>query len=280
MPEVEKKEPNSFEADYKAYEGLTVEEPPKAQDGQPTDEPPSEGVEKVSKEAGSEETKEEKPPAAPAESEPPKGDKEEPPPEPIKVEEKRSPALTDEQYLEEVRKKRAELLPKIEESYNIEDEDVEAFVSGDVEAVRKVLKKLAASVYLDSFEANQMINRAQLPGMVKSLREQEVEETSANKEFYSKWPELKEAKYQETIRKVAGTYRALNPKADMEEIVTNTGAMAMQALGLQRNGQASSEETKPAPPQPAGPGATGGPVTPPVSENPYTRDYELFKDMY
>lgn len=275
MPEVEEKEPNPFEADFKAYEGLTVEEPPKAQDGHPS----GEQSEKPVQEAEPEEVKEEeKPPAV--EKPPVEAKTEAPPPEPIKVEEKRSPALTDEQYLEEVRKKRAELLPKIEESYNIEDEDIEAFVSGDVEAVRKVLKKLAANVYLDSFEANQMINRAQLPGMVKSLREQEVEETSSNEDFYSKWPELKKAEYQETIRKVVGTYRALNPKAEMSEVVTNTGAMAMQALGLQRNGQASSEETKPAPPQPAGPGATGGSVNPPVSENPFTRDYELFKDMY
>jgi len=200
------------------------------------------------------------------------------------VEEKRSPALTDAQYLEEVRKKRAELLPKIEDSYSIEDADVEAFVGGDVDAVRKVLKRLAANVYLDTFEANQMITRAQLPAMVKSIQEQKVEETKADDVFYTEWPELRKPEHQETIHKIVGTYRGLNPNATLEEVVSNAGATAMQALKLQKNGQAPNKQlTKDeirTPPQPANPGATGGSVTPPVSENPFTRDYYVFKDLY
>ena len=176
-------------------------EPPKAQDVQPT---PEAKVEPTVEEPPVEE-----PPKAAA---------------PVKVEETRSPALTNEEYIEEVRKKRAEILSKMEESYNIEDEDIEAFVSGDADAVKRVLRRLAAKVHVNTFEANQMMNRAQLPGLVKSLQDQEVEETSANKEFYAKWPELKAPKYQETISKIVGTYRTLNPKAEMASFdVTSWG---------------------------------------------------------
>jgi len=273
-PKVEK-ELNAFEADYAKYEELTVaeelaevapavEEPTKEEpevEAQPTETKPVEETRPVEEAAKPEEQK-----------------------APVKVEEKRSPALTNEQYLEEVRKKREELLPKIQESYQISDEDAQAFAGGDIEPIKKALSSLAANLYLDAFEANQMLTKAQLPGMVKSIQEQVTEEKGTTGRFYESWPELKDEKHFESVRKIVGTYRSMNPKATEEEVITNTGAIAMQALGLQRNGTqtpaTSKTDERPKSHQPANPGATGGSVTPPVSKNPYTADYELFKNMY
>lgn len=190
------------------------------------------------------------------------------------------PQLTDEQRLEEFKKKREEIIERIIPTYSFTDDQIEMLRNEP----EKLLPRLQAENYLNVYEGVVQVFKAQLPGMIQNLQTSRSVEQSSNKDFYKRWPALTKPEHQDTIKRVVTVYRELNPDADLDKIIEETGTMASVQLGLPINGkppEAKKEVTKEAPkkaPQPANPGATGATTTP-ANDNPFAELSKQFEFM-
>jgi hypothetical protein len=165
-------------------------------------------------------------------------------------------------------KLRDEYLTEVEQSYAMtEDEGVEL-----LRAPEKVLPKLAAQVQVNI--AEQVIQHivSMLPQFIDGHVGQQKVSTENRKDFFDAWPDLNKPEYQDTLTRVALTYRHQNPAAPKERAIKEIGAIAAVALGVVPQGNTQAPPSAPpAPPafRPILPGGGGAPTVAP-SDNPFT----------
>jgi len=140
----------------------------------------------------------------------------------------------------------------------------------------KVLPKLAARVYVDTVEAVTGVLGAQLPNVVRELLRLERNREKAEDTFYSKFPALKDQRFEKSVHSAIKVVRAENPTASMEEVVTQAGIMASLSNKLSLPAEFISEAPKPAAAskprsfRPAQPGASR-PTAPPGPSNEFEK---------
>jgi hypothetical protein len=140
----------------------------------------------------------------------------------------------------------------------------------------KVLPKLAARVYVDTVEAVTGVLGAQLPNVVRELLRLERSREKAEDTFYSKFPALKDAKFEKSVHSAIKVVRAQNPTASMEEVVTQAGITASLANKIPLPAEFVGEAPAPAPTakprsfRPAQPGASR-PTAPPGPTNEFEK---------
>lgn len=175
----------------------------------------------------------------------------------------------------DVAKHRQEFLPKLAKLYEMTPEEVAELSTNPGEAFPKMAAKLHYEVQLATHQAILQI----LPSLMGNHMEQERTRTRGEESFYTRWPELKEAvgkdiKVEASINEAIRSYKALNPKATMQELTEKAGLLAMITLGIQPRGAAPQAAAQPVvtpqapvmiPGRPAGTGASAhvpAPVVP------------------
>ena len=140
----------------------------------------------------------------------------------------------------------------------------------------KVLPKLAARVYVDTVEAVTGVLGAQLPNVVRELLRLERNREKAEDTFYSKFPALKDQRFEKSVHSAIKVVRAQNPSASMEEVVTQAGITASLANKIPLPAEFVGEAPAPAPAaksrsfRPAQPGASR-PTAPPGPSNEFEK---------
>ncbi|MBW8034131.1 MAG: hypothetical protein FVQ79_00235 [Planctomycetes bacterium] len=257
------------EVDPKAEEApekvpAEAEEPSELPVKEPTKEPPA----APAKEEPSEPPAEEEPaeelevPGKEPEKEPAK--EEEPAKEPV-VEvpaEEPPPPMTAEEYGTKLTEMRTATLPELQKTYGMTEEQLEDFQTDPGE----VLSKLAADLHFNVFTSLYSTIVSQLPGLVNQVQSAAQQTNKLEDAFYAKWGTLKDSKYKSVVDRTVKAYRHLNPKADVQTFINESGLLAMQAAGLplviDAPAGAPSADTVPAkeaPVKPAAPGASGVP---------------------
>mgnify|MGYP003507556894 CR=1 FL=1 len=166
-------------------------------------------------------------------------------------------------------KQREEWLAGLEQSYAMtEDEGVEL-----LRAPEKVLPKLAARVQLNIMDQLVQTVAHMLPQFVDGHLNQQKASEENRTAFFKEWPDLNKPEYQDTLTRIAVTYRQQNPDATKEKAVKEIGAIAAITLGVVPAGLA--QPTTPSSPQPPAfrpvmPGGGGRPATAPVT-NEFTQ---------
>ncbi len=154
------------------------------------------------------------------------------------------PALTPEQAAEMRQKWLDDSVQHLVDNvFNMSDEDIELFE----ESPEKVLPKMAATATIHAIEATTQTVLAQIPRLVQQTLDQQKVQQQGNDAFFEAWPQLKDAKYMETLTRIGQTYRNLNPQAPVEQFIAEVGAQAMFALKLPMEAQPAPQPT----PQPA-----------------------------
>jgi len=178
-----------------------------------------------------------------------------------------APQAPPEQF--DVAKHRAEFLPKLESLYKLNDAEVAELSTNPGEAMPKLAARLHYEVQLAVHQGVLQI----IPHLFQNLMESQRETSKNDNAFYDRWPELKEAvgkdsKIEGSIKEAVRSYKALNPKANTQDIIEKAGLLAMISLGIPPRAAAAMVQQamtpvpvlSPAPSQipgrPAGVGAT------------------------
>jgi hypothetical protein len=149
-------------------------------------------------------------------------------------------------------KHRATFLPKLEELYKFSDQEAEEI---RVEP-EKALPKLAARLHYEVLTAAFNSVMSVMPEVVGSTLERQKAVTEHEEKFYSRWKELKDPRYSETVLNSVRAYKAVNPRAPLEEVIERAGLMAMLTLGI--NPQQPAAPVAPVEPPAVRPGRPAG----------------------
>ena len=161
---------------------------------------------------------------------------------------------------EELLKVREDIRKQIRDRYTVPDEQKEALLTEP----EKVLPDMASRIMMDTYDAVMASVVQQLPQLVAAVQQQFQASSSLEQRFYQAWPKLKDPKFRETIRRVATTYRQLNPKAKPEQFIKEVGAQASFILGVPPDATQPTQQQQQARPAPrpaftpAAPGAASG----------------------
>lgn len=205
---------------------------------------------------------------------PVKEPEEEPSPEPIKV-----PTMEELQgmYL----KHREETLPKLEEIFQLSDEEATALD----EQPSKIIPKLAGQMMYDTMLSTYNAVLAALPTVIGTVLKASNSADVAENMFFQAWPDLNTKKSTSAVSAAVQAYRGANPRANLEDIIQGAGVMAMINLGLdpmkKKEEEAPKVVKKVAPPKPAAPrGASPVPPVVPGSEavNEFDELTRLFQE--
>lgn len=213
-------------------------------------------------------------------SEPIKADETKPPEEPpAVVEPLPKPEPTAEEraktYSDLREKSRQDLLTR----YRLSTDMVTKLGVDTAETLQELLPQMAAEMYLDLFEGIWSTMTSQLPNLVQGQLQVGKDEQSKKDVFYGAWPQLNKPEYEDTINRVASSYRSLYPSASRDEFIKEVGAQAWVALRLPigelvalTGGTVESPSSQPAVSshQPANPGGSK-PTLVKKDENPYTK---------
>lgn len=253
--------------------------------------PPDKLAEKPEEKVGEVEPPAEKPPAEAAKKvETPPKDKEEKPPEPVKTVEAKPPETPPEVVkptprpeptAEERAKTYSDLREKSKQDlltrYKLPEDMVTKLGVDTAETLQELLPQMAAEMYLDLFEGIWSTMTSQLPALVQGQLQVGKDEQSKKDVFYTAWPQLNKPEYEDTINRVASSYRSLHRDASRDEFIKEVGAQAWVALRLPISELVAltggtTETSPPAVPshQPANPGSTK-PTLVKKDENPYTK---------
>jgi hypothetical protein len=161
-------------------------------------------------------------------------------------------------------KHRASFLPKLEELYKFSDQEAEEI---RVEP-EKALPKLAARLHYEVLTAAFNSVTSVLPELIGSTLERQKAVSENEDKFYSRWKELKDPKYAETVLNSVRAYKAVNPRAPTEEVIERAGLMAMLTLGLNPQAVAAPAAPEPPAPRPGRPAGAGFGSTPFQTQSP------------
>lgn len=117
-----------------------------------------------------------------------------------------------------------------EHVYKLTEEDVAQLNENPAAYIPKAM----ARVYLDTISASfqQFVNY--LPRMVHQVLEARDVHAKNENDFFAAWPDLpKDQATKDTILRIGGAYRQVNPTATAEEWINEVGAQAMVALRIQ-----------------------------------------------
>lgn len=171
-------------------------------------------------------------------------------------------------------KHRAETIPKLEKLYELTEEEADDFrVSPD-----KVLPKLAARLHYEITTAVFNSVLGSIPQQVAQTLAVQKAHTEAENAFYSKWPDLKDPKYQGTVINSIQAYKQANPRASLSEVMDRAGLMAMLSLGLtprQMQQQMAAPPPMAKPVAPAGAGASSAPIP----QRAMTEEQSVFAEL-
>lgn len=230
-------EDSSFETE-EGTESAGEEETPATADGEESEAP---AEEKTDEQPGEEDTgKEEQPEEEPEEK---------------SEEERREEQRNIWENYEQAKK---EAQDKLAEQYDLTDEQADQLL----ENPREVLPQLLSKMYTDVFEDVMNAVQANFPTLMQQHEQQSQRKEQAENEFYSRWPNLRG--YEDTVDRIAATYRAQNQNVSREQFIQDVGAQASWAVG--KPPAEDKEEEQPAQPhKPAAPGARGGAPSGPSS---------------
>ena len=182
----------------------------------------------------------------------------EPEPEPEPVAEVKVP--TREELTGLYEEFRTTALPELEKQYQLDDETLTAYD----ENPKETLPKFAAQIHFNAMMSTYNAVLAAVPQVIQRVIEAGKVATAAEAQFYEKWPDLKGIDTN-VLRTAAKSYRQANPTANLEQVITGAGTLAMVSAGLSLTPPAPPVPRKP----PAKPAAPGGAITtPPVVRKP------------
>jgi hypothetical protein len=155
-------------------------------------------------------------------------------------------------------------------AYALNGEDAAAILTSPETVVPKMLANLHVNV-CDSIIGAIM---SRMPDAVQAIMENGRAAREAEDAFYSAWPALKDAKYRTVVGQSIQAYRALNPRAQRDEMIRAAGLNAMIYSRLPIPPELLAAPSAPAQPQPsftpAAPAAGPGAPPPTRSTNPFT----------
>jgi hypothetical protein len=168
-----------------------------------------------------------------------------------------------------VGKHREAFLPKLAELYKLTDQEVADIQTNPGEAMPKLAAKLHYEVQLAVHQGMLQI----LPHLMGNYMESERSRNKNEEAFYTRWPELKEAvgkdpKNEANIQEAIRSFKTLNPRATLGDVIEKAGLLAMISMGIPprvaqaiQQGQIPAPVATPAhvpiPGRPAGTGAMG-----------------------
>ena len=139
------------------------------------------------------------------------------------------PQYTPEQVLDQYRTWRADTITNLATGhYAISEEQVEELDSNPAQVVPRLL----AGVYMDAVTdaRNQMIR--ELPGLMQGALSARDVNAEREGEFYKVWPQLDTPEHRQTVLRMAGIYRQINPTADLNTMTREVGAQVLVALRM------------------------------------------------
>lgn len=156
---------------------------------------------------------------------------------------------------------RDQIMPQLEQQYQLSQEQVDALNDNPAE----VIPKIAAQIHYQAQIAAYTGIMSQLPQIVSSVLDRHTAIQEAQGRFYSRWPDLQKSEYADKVDSTLQAWRNANPNASGEEMIEKAGLMAMLALGLDPTPQAEPEQPTNGgqpPARPAAPAGAGAPRTP------------------
>lgn len=147
---------------------------------------------------------------------------------PVVEEVKPQETRTPEEVTAAIKDARDNAHKTLREQYLMTEDQEETFR----ENPKEVLANLAADMYLDMFDSMMSAVQQQVPQMIQQITVQNNQRMDADKAFFGEWPQLVDAKYRQTIDRIAQTYRAMNPSTSNEQAIKEIGAQAWVALRL------------------------------------------------
>lgn len=147
---------------------------------------------------------------------------------PPSIEEVPQETRTPEEVTAAVKEARSKAHETLTSQYTMTEEQVEEFRDNPGES----LAKLAADMYLDTFDSIMSAVQQQVPQMIQQITVQNNQRQAADKVFFGAWPQLAKVEYRQTIDRIAQNYRSMNPETSNEEAVKEIGAQAWVALRL------------------------------------------------
>lgn len=161
-------------------------------------------------------------------------------------------------------------------TFKLSPEDIEALET-DAPAF---IPKLLARVFFQS-QVNMMQQMSKvIPAMVQRIGKVTESNSKNEGKFYARWPDLKADVHGEIVRRLATTYRQMNPSVSLDQMVEDLGPIVMMAAKVvpgmhaaSTNGAAGAPASaRPNPPPSPFKPAVGGAAIPPqpgAEENPW-----------
>lgn len=155
--------------------------------------------------------------------------------------EEESRELTEEEY----RQRRQQVVENLSQNYQLSDEQADQLL----EDPNKVIPQLLAEAHTNAYEAVMRQLQETLPSMMEQVETQRQQRQSAEEQFFSRWPKLKN--HRDRVAQLAKAYRQANPKATTEQLIQDVGAQAHIALGIHPSEESEGQGKKDA--EPSGP---------------------------
>jgi hypothetical protein len=169
----------------------------------------------------------------------------EPEPEPIKL-------PTAEELEGLYTEHREKTLPQLAEMFVLSEEDAAALD----EQPSKAIPKLAGQMMYDTMLSTYNAVLTALPTVVQAQMASARKAEAAQEQFYAAWPDLNNEKARPAVSAAVHAYRAANPRAGLQEVIKQSGVMAMLNLGLDPT--KVNEKSKPKPARRAAPAKPAG----------------------
>lgn len=214
----------------------------------------------------------------PAEVQPPAQEEQKPTAE-VKPEETRQPPqqpqqqpqMSNEEMQKYVSAQREQLLGELAKQFPVNEEDADLLVTSP----EKVMPKLAANLFLRTYEAVMQGVQQKMPQMVLMANEVQETKTALESQFYEKWEMLDKSKHKDLVDRYGIAYLQTNPNATREDFIRDVGASAVVALGLPF--PQVQQPTQQAAPPPVRPSAPVG--RPPAPKGPMNQFEQLAADF-
>ena len=97
-------------------------------------------------------------------------------------------------------------------------------------AAGQVLSKLMGRVAHTAIDSAQRLLQDQVPSLIEGQMATTKEVAAAEDKFFTRWPQLHDAKYAPQLKRVVDTYRAANPDAPMDQAIEEVGTIAATML--------------------------------------------------
>lgn len=185
------------------------------------------------------------------------------------------PVETTEQVTARLAEERTRLIGELEKMYAIPEAEVDELRV----APETYLPKVAARLHAEVLTAVANGIYAQLPSLIRNIRQMETQQTTHEDKFFGRWGKLNTPELRPKVLEMVKTYRQLNPNASFETLMEEVGPIAHVRLRIpfedvQQQPPGGQASTPAVPGQrPFVPGGAGGSTSPttPASQNQFTQ---------